>query len=250
MRNLVFLSPLTVALIAAASGCAHRGGLRFPGPTGHMGGEPPSYASTLEGDRPDDVIEVHARPPRSRDGGAEVARVAGRLVGRSRLVVGGTRYRWDCSGMVMAAHAGAGHPVSGSSADLFELARERGVLHRRKRPNVGDVAFFDNTYDRNHNGRRDDDLTHVGVVESVDEQGTITVVHLGSHGVVRIVMNLAHPHDHAGKSGRTINSYLRASSDKDGGPVLSGELWRAFGSLWAIDDRAVAGVEGPQPDGA
>jgi len=234
------LLPLLALLAAVSSvGCAHRG-LAFPGPTRHMGWEPPSYASTLEEPHSNAVVERHAPPPTGSGGGAAVARGAVRLIGRSHLLVNGERYRWDCSGMVIAAHASAGHALAGSSADLYELARERGVLHRKKRPYVGDVAFFDDTYDRNGNGRRDDELTHVGVVESVDSAGTITVVHLGSQGVVRIVMNLRRLHDHEDESGTTINSYLRAAHDADGGPVLSGELWRGFGSLWAIDDRAVA----------
>ena len=38
---------------------------------------------------------------------------------------------------------------------MHERARAAGVLHHRRVPEVGDVAFFDDTYDRNGNGRRD-----------------------------------------------------------------------------------------------
>ena len=42
--------------------------------------------------------------------------------------------------------------------------------------------LFRDTYDRNRNRRRDDDLTHVAIVESVASDGTITLVHKGGEG--------------------------------------------------------------------
>ena len=243
---------LTALLVCAsfAWGCAHRG-LRMPGPTRTVGDAPPSYRDTLEHadpQAPPDTVAAQApeaatQPARRRRGdrrGEAVARAAAGLIGDRRLTANGESYRYDCSGMVAAAYARAGSELTGSSRDLFDQARAAGVLHKRKVPSPGDVAFFDNTYDRNHNRRRDDALTHVAVVESVDRDGTIVMVHKGSRGVVRLTMNLKRPHDRADEQGRELNDYLRASSDKDHGPVLTGELWRAFGSLWAVDDDAVA----------
>jgi surface antigen len=119
---------------------------------------------------------------------------------------------------------------------MFELAKNTKVLHRRKRPSPGDVAFFDNTYDRNNNGRRDDSLSHVAVVESVDEDGTIQMIHKSNRGVLPLIMNLHHPGEHKDTTGKVLNDFLRSNSDN--GPVLSGELWRAFASFWALDDVA------------
>lgn len=255
---------MRASLILVASllaGCASRG-LRMPGPTRAMGAPPPRYADTLEAEptpaaeSPPARAQAAAAPPpelgekpadaaprRRRRGnrqGERVAQEAGRLVGKSRLVVDGERYRYDCSGMVAAAHAAAGTDISGSSRNLFDAARDNGLLHRRKVPSPGDIAFFDDTYDRNRNGRRDDDLTHVAVVESVEADGTMVLVHKGSKGVTRITMNLKRPHDHRDASGRALNSHLRASNGRDGGPTLSAELWRAFGSLWALPADGVA----------
>jgi len=249
MRSL----PLVLIALSVLSGCAHRG-LGYPGPTTRMGGTPPAYASTLEVEEEDEektaqVQETRAEAPRrlarrgGRDGRA-VATAAGSLVGCRKLNVGGDTYRWDCSGMVMAAYAKADEALVGNSKALWEQAKEAGLLHKRKEPALGDVAFFDNTYDRNRNGRRDDRLTHVAVVEEVAPDGTITLVHLGSKGVVRILMNLHHPGDRADADGQKINSYLRASSGKDGGKVLSGDLWVGFGSLWKLDDGGLADNEG------
>lgn len=242
---------LTTAALTA--GCAHRG-IQMPGPTHRMGHTPPAYADTLEAapaDAPPAEVaaapaaQEQAEPPparqarrrRGRSQGEAVAQGAAELLGKRKMTGGGQSFRYDCSGMVAAAHARAGTDLSGSSRNLFDQSRQAGVLHRKKVPHPGDVAFFDDTYDRNNNRRRDDDLTHVAVVESVAGDGTITLVHKGSKGVVRIEMNLKRPHDRRDEAGRELNDHLRAASARDNGPTLTAELWRAFGSLWAVDDR-------------
>jgi hypothetical protein len=125
---------------------------------------------------------------------------------------------------------------------LFDAAREARVLHHRHVPSPGDVAFFDDTYDRNGNGRLDDELSHVAIVESVDEDGTIHLVHVGSKGVVRIVMNLRRPEDHVDEAGKVLNDYLRAHADGDAPRTryLAGELWAGFASFWKAGDQALA----------
>ncbi len=93
---------------------------------------------------------------------------------------------------------------------------------------AGDIVFFDNTYDKNKNGERDDYFTHVGVVESVDDMGTVTYVHYGSRGVVRAKMNLHSPELFEttinGERYR-LNDYLRSSA-KSTSKDLSGYLYR------------------------
>lgn len=241
----LFSAPLL--LFAALAGCAH-GGLPMPGPLGSLGQDPArAWRSTVdpEQDAPrQDVIRPNRTDGSRRSGSAgyRVAKNAVDLIGQCPLVVDGETYRFDCSGMVEAAYAGAGWSLRGSSADLFELARELGVLHHRRRPAPGDVAFFDDTHDRNGNRRRDDPLTHVALVESVDADGTITLVHNGGKGVRRTVMNLYRPSDRDDESGKRINEYLR-SGREDGGPRLTGELWRAFASFWAVSTDAVSELD-------
>ncbi len=131
----------------------------------------------------------------------------------------------------MAVYDRAGFPLSGSSASLWEDAKARGDTHKRKRPDVGDLAFFDNTYDRNKNGRRDDPLTHVGVVIAVDDSGTITLGHGGtSKGRTTLTMNLHHPSERTGPEGAVYNDWLRGRRKGDGpnGKYLAGELFRGF----------------------
>jgi len=166
-----------------------------------------------------------------------VAAAAADFVGDKRLQVGAETYRYDCSGLVEASLASVGLEARGSSAMLFEAARDAGVLHRRRLPSPGDIAFFDDTYDRDGNGRLDDPLSHSAVVESVDRDGTVTLIHVGSRGVVRFRMNLRHPEEPAGPDGEPWNDPLRAwkSGDSRRTRYLAGELWVGFGSFWRLD---------------
>jgi len=183
-----------------------------------------------------DVVQVDVVDPSGNTVlGEQIAAGAASFVSEDRLSVDGQDYRFDCSGMVCAAHAYAGLYLTGTVASMYDLSQDVGVLHQDPFPRRGDVAFFDNTYDRNNNGIRDDWLSHVGVVESVDEQGTITLVHLGSHGVVRIEMNLLHPSQRRDAAGNSLNSHLRSTKDRDGGVTLTSDLFVAFGSLWIVD---------------
>ena len=232
-------SLVSVMLLSA---CARRG-MPFPGPVRHIGSAPDqAYAERVEPSAPA-VAEVPQEPAKARkkrNGGEAVARAAGELVGQRRMTGGGETHRFDCSGMVEAAYARAGWDFNGGSKDLYALAKQEGLLHKKKRPHLGDIVFWDNTYDRNRNGRRDDKLTHVGVVEAVLEDDTIRVVHLGSKGVVRIAMNLNTPSQRYDDKGDIINSYVRASRDARSGGVLAGELFRGFGSLWRLPKSAGA----------
>jgi hypothetical protein len=229
-------------------GCAT---FHAPGPLGELGrparetaaqwiarhGEPrenhESDGALAEGEGEGEPSERPAAGPAAR----AVARAANGFVGDGALVVDGERYRFDCSGLVEASLAKAGIPQTGSTAMLYERARELGVLHRRKLPRPGDVAFFDDTYDRNGNGRIDDPLSHSAVVTRVRDDGQIEMVHVGSKGVVTLQMNLRRPGDHFDDDGAIVNDYLRQATrrDPEGTRVLAGELWTAFASFYEVD---------------
>ena len=57
------------------------------------------------------------------------------------------------------------------------------------------------------NGRRDDKLTHVAIVESVNDSGTISIIHLGSRGISRIFMNLYEPDVYKDGDGNIMNLF-------------------------------------------
>lgn len=220
-------------LLVLLLGCSPA--LRFPGPLGGLGGDPGLVAP-----RPACPGGRGCPEPTPQGFGPDaIVAAAQGFVGASSLEVDGTRFRWDCSGLVEAVMARAGGDYAGSSADMYERARAEGVLTHRRRPKPGDLVFFDDTYDRNRNGRRDDPLSHVALVEAVAADGTATLIHLGSKGVVRIRMNLREPDIARTEDGRVLNDYLRARREGDSPRTryLAGELWAGTAAPGA---RAVA----------
>ncbi len=208
----------------------------MPGPLGPVGKGPVLSGPSA---RPDAVVEVaplaEAEPPKASRFGESVAEAA-----RHWLEHRPRGFRDDCSGFVMASLDRAGLALTGNTASFWELAREHGAVHHRKEPRVGDLAFFDNTYDRNGNGRLDDDLSHIAVVLEVQRDGTVLLAHAGtSRGRTTLTMNLRHPDVRHADDGTVLNDYLRAkrSSDPKGARYLAGELWRGFATL---DPDAVA----------
>ena len=164
--------------------------LNFPGPTKYIGKRSRSYVKQFEQDIRGEKTEQAKSKSQNESSsssniGKKIAQQAGRSVGKTTLTYKSKRYRYDCSGFVEAAYAAGGVPLAGASKTLFETAKKKRLLHNRKRPQPGDIAFFDNTFDRNKNGRRDDKITHVAIVEKVDGDGLITLVHLGSRGIHR-----------------------------------------------------------------
>jgi hypothetical protein len=137
----------------------------------------------------------------------------------------------DCSGYVAAAASLAGVELPPATRLLWELAVASGAVHHDVRPAKGDLAFFDDTWDKDGNGRVDDPLTHVGVVVDVEDDGTILVAHRSSsQGRTLLHMNLLRPHERHDEDGRTLNDYLRRArrGDPDGTQYLSAELCRGF----------------------
>lgn len=154
----------------------------------------------------------------------------------------GKSYRADCAGMVMTAYSAAGAPLEpflaadapkGESlvSRLYRGLEERGRVHTHKVPEPGDLVFFDNTFDRNRDGRANDRLTHVGIVETVKADGTVIVIHHARGGVLRTRLNLFHPKLRRDpKSGQTLNHYLRFA-DGRATKRLAGELFAGFATV-------------------
>lgn len=186
----------------------------------------------------------------------EQTRVA--LLGTARAWLGrsgpfqarGRRFHPDCSGYVEAVYEAQGIPIRDAfeirpedewraSAALQRATRGLGVLYGAERePLPGDLVFFENTYDRNGNGRADDGVTHVGMVEEVRPDGAVLFLHRGSRGVARAVLDLRAPSTGRGPDGVQRNSPLRARP-RSGTPSLAGELFAGFGR---IDPARVAAV--------
>ncbi len=180
---------------------------------------------------------VRAARRSSAPTGKQIAARATQLVGVRSLRSVDRSVPDDCTGLVRLAYEKAGIELMDGSgvrgangvSFIFQRARKLGAVHR-DHPKPGDIAFFRETYDRNRDGRRNDGLTHVGIVERVEPDGQVILVHRGSKGVARTRMNLKHPTTHRQKRGGTVvNDYLRAASRKQRA-WLTAELFAGFAS--------------------
>jgi len=167
-----------------------------------------------------------------------VVTLARSLLGSRQVAVNGKHYPDDCSGFVRAVYEHAGVNLmsdaragdSGTHA-IFRYAQRHGHVYQHGHPQPGDLVFFHDTYDKNRIGRSGSGLTHVGVVDAADSDGTVHIIHRVRRGVVRYRMNLIRPHLHWDPASRqTLNDYLRIEG-KQTHPVLTGELFAAYGSV-------------------
>jgi len=171
-----------------------------------------------------------------------LAKTAVRFVGQPQIRVGGRNYAPDCSGFVRGVYAtqrvdlygGLGELDGGNGVGrIFTHVVEHGRIHYGPTVHPGDLVFFHNTWDFNRDGLPNDPLTHVGVVEKVDVNGTVVFVSSVSAGIKRYRMNLKHPDTHTTSDGRVLNDFLRRKrmSDTRGTYYLAGRLFAAFGTL-------------------
>jgi probable lipoprotein NlpC len=171
-----------------------------------------------------------------------LARTAVGLVGRPRIEVGGRRYASDCSGLVRGVYAtqrvdlydGLGELDGGNGVGrIYTHVVEHGRIHYGPTVHPGDLVFFHNTWDFNRDGLPNDPLTHVGIVETVERDGTVIFVSWVSAGVERYRMNLRQPGIHKTAEGRVLNDHMRRKwpGDSETTRYLTGQLFAAFGTL-------------------
>lgn len=179
----------------------------------------------------------------ARDTAVETAQS---LVGRNRVVVNGRRYGDDCTSFVQAVYAplgvnlmSEGQPGDNGVTAMWRFASAHGRIFEGGRPLPGDLVFFRETYDLNRDGRDNDGLTHVGVVESVENDGTVSVIHRVARGVVRYRMNLSKPNVSRTSGGRKLNDWLRTETPGSK-PRLTAELFAGYATLLPVEAR-VAG---------
>ena len=189
-----------------------------------------------------------AAPPAAEKPATEVQRrvaeSAAALVGRKRLTIDGRRFRYDCTGTILAAHYAAGIDLeaefdryTGNGVlRLYKLAGDHGLIREGDTPRPGDVVFWDNTYDRNGDGRWNDSLTHAGIVIRSYGDGRVDYVHHNyREGIVVARMDLGSPEVHR-TGGRLVNSPMRMKSDRHLEPSrwLASHLYRSRGMLYRL----------------
>jgi probable lipoprotein NlpC len=230
-------SPVTLGLLALTcaavlQGCATSGG-RQPG----LSDEPDVMVPTT-GTRGEICCALAERIPAQE----ALAQAASGLLGRSQVEVRGKRFTSDCSGLARGVYATQGIDLYSGLGELdggngvgriFTHVVQHGKIHYGPTVHPGDLVFFHNTWDFNHDGRPNDALTHVGVVEQVELDGTVVFVSWVSRGVERYRMNLMTPDQHKAGDGRVLNDFMRRKEfgDSKANRYLTGQLFAAFGTL-------------------
>lgn len=165
------------------------------------------------------------------------------VIGATELVVKGRRFSWDCTGTVLAIYWYAGIDLardfgrySGNGVTrLYRTLQDASLLYTTREPILGDLVFWDDTYDADGDGSWDDPLTHVGMVMETADDGTVSYVHLNYRkGIVVERMNLREPGVHQRvRDGKVtiVNSPLRMAEAGREHPDrwLAGQLYRVLG---------------------
>ncbi|MDP1824636.1 MAG: CHAP domain-containing protein [Archangium sp.] len=189
--------------------------------------------------------EADARAPLAVAPGARDTAVstAQALLGKSRVVVRGKRYGDDCTSFVKALYEPLGvdllteaRPGDNAVTAMWRFASHHGRIFEGGRPLPGDLVFFKETYDLNRDGHTNDGLTHVGLVEDVEADGTVLVIHRVARGVVRYRMNLSTPTQLRTASGKRLNDWLRTEAPGSK-PRLTSELFAGFATLLPVESR-------------
>ncbi|HET9575301.1 MAG TPA: CHAP domain-containing protein [Nitrospira sp.] len=172
---------------------------------------------------------------------AAIVHTASKLVGATVIQVDGKRIAYDCAGVTRAIFLEHGIDLyDGSSPDpkangvrlIHHHISRHGKFHQGPAVRPGDLVFFDNTWDYNRDGIINDPLTHVGIVERQDPDGTVIFISRVAGAIERYHMNLALPHLHKTAEGRILNDYIRRK-DLDhpfDAAYLTGELFAGFGT--------------------
>lgn len=169
------------------------------------------------------------------------ADTAARLVG-ARTVRSGNRFiSYDCAGITRAVFLAHGIDLyEGTASEQITGVRrihayisQHGRIHRGPHVSPGDLVFFDNTWDANDDGIDNDFLTHVGVIETVESDGTIIFISRTANAIERYRMNLRWPTRFTTGDGRIVNNFLRRKRPEDPPEraYLTGQLFASFGSL-------------------
>ena len=189
---------------------------------------------TVPTDRPRCCLMVDATPRRT-----SIVRTAMELVGAHTIEVNGRRIAYDCAGVTRAIYlkhgidlyqGGPSDPHANGVRLIHAHIREQGTFHQGPVTHPGDLVFFDNTWDFNRDGKVNDPLTHVGIVERQDPDGTVVFISRVAGAVERYHMNLGLPHVHKAANGRILNDYLRRKDviDPANTGYLTGELFAQF----------------------
>lgn len=165
----------------------------------------------------------------------KIVLIANQSLGISSFSFNSRSFLFDCSGFIFYVYYKAGVDLGlylvdqtpfGGVHQLYLIANNYFSVSQMSF-NIGDIIIFDNTYDRNKNGKNDDLFTHVALIVEIKDDGTITYIHKSNSGVVKGYMNLLKNDLHM-INGEVINSYLNDSGNNG----LSSKLFNTFASFF------------------
>jgi len=140
------------------------------------------------------------------------------------------RRSMNCTGLVQACFDAmdCDERPKGSTRALHAWCVSAGRMVET--PEAGDLVFFDDTWDKDRDGRRDDPLTHVGVVTATNPDGRVRFVHVGSRKLKEGFLDSKRPGAKRDRDGNTLNSPLRVRRKRDprGTVYLAGQLLRGY----------------------
>ncbi len=243
------LPAVGLLLASCASLPFQSGALRISGFSASLGGPAPAgkagvpAGSSGGGSHPEAFASRNLTPTQEK-----LLEGARYFEGKSSLSYKGRSFTYDCSGTILAIYYYAGIDLqkrfgrySGSGvARIYAIMRADGLLYSTSYPEVGDIIFWDNTYDANGNGKWDDELTHAGMVVDVTPDGEITFIHENyAEGIVLGKMNLFYPavatREEAGAL-VVVNSPMRMRGQPPGPGIWAGQLFKVFGKGYDVPD--------------
>jgi hypothetical protein len=179
----------------------------------------------------------YARPPKiSTEQREKLVSLARQALGKARIAEK-PHMRADCSGTIRALFAQAKIPLGGIIKNpndndvktIYRYVQKYGQILKSD-PQAGDLVFFHNTYNLSRSGLMNDALTHVGLIEKIDQETIYFVHHLGRL-IIRSRMSLAHPRlARDPKTKQRINHILRRAYGREKS-YTAGELFAGFGRL-------------------
>lgn len=144
----------------------------------------------------------------------------------------GKKFNNDCSGLIYGIFWASDidlqskimKETGNGVARLYKVMDKNDLIHKRKLPSPGDLIFWSNTYGR----WGSKPLSHIGVVVSVEKDGSIEFVHNNTYlGAIRKEsMNLYRPHETM-----PVNHYMRYDSTYK---KTAAELFDSFGMAWKL----------------
>lgn len=245
MRFLFIMATIAIATLVGCTRPAQKPDRNaFEPPTPADSTAPPESSISVQRTAP--AMPAPEHPPlllrTSLPSRSAIVQSAARLVGARTITSQGRRIAYDCAGVARAIFLEHGidlyrGPIDDQKGNgvrlIYNHVRQHGVVHQGSDVHPGDLVFFDNTWDFNGDGKLNDPLTHVGVVEHSDRDGTVVFISRVADAIARYRMNLSQPHIHKTADGHVLNDYIRRKhpTDPDNAARLTGELFSFYGSL-------------------